>query len=50
MANSTIGALNVKISADTKNFEKGMKRTGKVLKANEKKLKQNREIVQTKLA
>ena len=41
MANSTIGALNVKISADTKNFEKGMKRTGKVLKANEKKLKEN---------
>ena len=43
MANSTIGALNVKISADTKNFEKGMKRTGKVLKANEKKLKQNED-------
>ena len=41
MANSQIGALSVKITADSSNFEKGMKRTGKSLAANEKQLKQN---------
>jgi len=41
MANSTIGALNVKISADSKGLNKGLKEAGEALEASDKSLKKS---------